>query len=52
MAGGATIYRYVDSNQLKVYPNSTVAASWDPNWSNPTTIDWKGLQRGPDMVAK
>jgi hypothetical protein len=31
-ANANAIFRYRGSNVLDVYPNSTVAASWDTNW--------------------
>lgn len=32
------IYRYVDDNVLRWYPNSTIASAWDPSWH--TRIKW------------
>ena len=28
------IYRYVDDNVLRWYPNPTIASAWDPSWSS------------------
>ena len=32
------IYRYVDDNVLRWYPNPEIASAWDPNWSS--RIKW------------
>ena len=42
------IYRGYN-NTLRMYPNPTVAAGWDPSWASPTTIDCSKTTIGPQM---
>ena len=48
-AGPGAIYRYMGSNTLFLYPDPTIANSWDTNWSTPLKTDCKNLTRGPDL---
>ena len=45
---GVGIFRGVNGT-LRVYPNPTIAASWDLNWANPIKLDCSKLERGPPM---
>lgn len=37
------------NNTIRPYPSPTVAASWDPAWGSPTTIDCSKVTIGPQM---
>jgi hypothetical protein len=43
-----TIYRYTNQ-QLRAYPDDTIASSWDPAWSNFEVIDCSGIPIGQVM---
>jgi len=47
-------YRLINPNQINHYPNPTIAASWNPNWSEDIKMieDCEGYTKGPDMKAK
>lgn len=48
---GPTMFRY-SNDSVRAYPNISVAASWDPSWTNPILVDCSYLTRGPDMSLK
>jgi len=52
VGGGDGAVYFVDgiTNVLRHYPNSDIAASWDPNWATATSIDCVGFALGKDMV--
>ncbi len=46
----AAVYRYMGGTELRHYPNSPIATSWDPDWSTTfKTIDCEGLTEGEKM---
>jgi len=51
VGGGDGAVYFVDgiTNVLRHYPNSDIAASWDPNWATATSIDCVGFALGKDM---
>lgn len=48
---GPSMFRYTNGS-VRLYPDVSVAASWDPNWANPTIINCSYLAHGPDMSLK
>ena len=46
------IYRYVDENILRWYPNARIANRWDSGWRNFPTIDCTSYKAGPPMSNK
>lgn len=47
----SVVYRYT-KGVLRQYPNSTVAASWDPNWNVKDNYVCDSFPKGPQMQAK
>jgi hypothetical protein len=43
------IDRYLGNNTYAAYPDPRVAASWDPNWGSPMTVDCTGFTRKPNL---
>jgi hypothetical protein len=51
-AGSGAVYR-VENRKLRWYPNASIAASWDSNWTNADTIDDCTItSRDQDMKLK
>jgi hypothetical protein len=48
----SAVSRYDSPNTIRIYPNATIAASWDPNWGNYSTVDCNGMNLGPNMSAR
>lgn len=48
--GDPAVYRYSGSNILNHYPSPEIAASWNPNWGDITTIDCSTYQIGEQVV--
>ena len=46
------VYRFVDNNTLRWYPNPTIAGSWDSNWMNFKSIDCTTYKAGATMSDK
>ena len=43
------VYRYTTNNIIKLYPNTVIASSWDPNYDNATSIDCSNMTQGDNM---
>lgn len=48
---GPAVFRYTNSS-VRLYPDVSVAASWDANLASPTIMNCSYLARGPDMALK
>ena len=52
-SGVAAVYRYIGGTELRHYPNSSIADSWDRDWrSNIKKINCRGLTQGKKMQKK
>jgi hypothetical protein len=45
-------YRFTTARELRWYPTSTIALSWDTNWEIAPLADCNGFPRGLDMQKK
>ncbi len=43
------VYRFTNG-QIRLYPSSAIATSWDSNWRRFKVIDCTGIQSGPSMM--
>ncbi len=48
----SAVYRYMGNNVLGWYPSPEIAASWNPNWSQITSIDCAGMTKGDALTKK
>ena len=46
------VYRYMGNNQINLYPNTTIASSWDSTWMNPIPrINCSAFKQGPPLPS-
>ena len=46
------VYRYMGNNQINLYPNTTIASSWDSTWMNPIPrINCSAFVQGPPLPS-